>query len=255
MKYLIFLSLFLTAIFAPALSFSACWQSEEIAKIEGFSELEEEVILSFKDALDCLPVEGAAITLAGQTFETDSKGYLILPLEAFEEIEDDEVLIKAEKKGYITLESPVRVRIGTLLDKRFLMSKDLPVESARFVLQWGDEPQDLDLHLLSSDFHISFRHKKYIPQKARLDRDSLRGYGPETITLQKVNNKQKYHVFVDNFSVGEDINNEATVTVYINNKLDRVVRLPDTPMSAVKILEIENGHVSYVNKPVRKVKQ
>ncbi|MDH3975496.1 MAG: hypothetical protein OEV42_14560 [Deltaproteobacteria bacterium] len=134
------------------------------------------------------------------------------------------------------------------------MSKGLPLESARFVLQWGDEPQDLDLHLLSPNFHISFRHKKHVPQKARLDRDSLRGHGPETITLQKVSTSEKYEVYVDNFSVGEDINNEATVAVYMNNKLDRVVRLPDTAYKAVKILAIEKGQISYINKPVKRVK-
>lgn len=253
MKHLLLSILISFAVLISHNAFASCWQSEEVSRIEGFSELDDIIVLSFKDALDCKPVEGLSVTIGGQSFETDAKGYLELPLEAFEELEDDELFIEAAKKGYMTLKTPVRARIGTVLDKRFLMSKDIPLESARFILQWGDEPQDLDLHLLSPNFHISFRHKKYIPQKARLDRDSLRGYGPETITLQKINSAEKYEVYVDNFSVGEDINSEATVAVYMNNKLDKIVRLPNTALGAVKILEIENGHVTYVNKPVKRV--
>ena len=254
MKRFFFLIFLLLIAFTPILSFAACWQSDEISRIEGFSELEEEIILSFKDAVDCKPMEGVNVTLAGQIFTTDGKGYLVLPLEAFEELEDDEILLEAKKKGYITSKVQVRARIGTILDKRFLMSKDLPVESARFVLQWGDDPQDLDLHLVAPNFQISFRHRKHVPKKAKLDTDELRGYGPETITIEKVTNTDKYALFVDNFTVGEDINNEATVTVYMNNKQVKIVRLPDTVLRAVKILEIENGQVRYINKPVSKVK-
>jgi len=254
MKHLFFIFITSLILFTPFLSFAACWQSDEISRIEGFSELDEKIVFSFKDAVNCTPLEGVNVTMAGQSFTTDGKGYLVLPVEAFEDLEDDEILLQAQMKGYINLKTTVRARIGTVLDKRFLMSKDLPIESARFVLQWDIDPQDLDLHLVAPNFHISFRHKRHVPKKAKLDTDAMRGYGPETITIEKVGNSDKYELYVDNFSVGEDINNEATVTVYMNNKQDRVVRLPDTAYRAVKILQIENGQITYINKPVRKVK-
>ncbi|MDH3975497.1 MAG: hypothetical protein OEV42_14565 [Deltaproteobacteria bacterium] len=57
MKHLLMLTVLAMAFFAPHHLFASCWQPDEIARIEGFSELEEEIILSFKDALDCKPLK------------------------------------------------------------------------------------------------------------------------------------------------------------------------------------------------------
>ena len=254
MKHLFIFTLLSCLISIPLSAHAACWSSEEISRIDVFSELDETIILSFKDAVDCKPIDKLTVSLGEQTFSSDERGFLTLPIEAFEEIDDEDLFIKVTRKGYIPLKTNLRVRLGTVIDKRFLMSKDLPINNVRFVLQWGDLPQDLDLHLLAKDWHISFRDKKNVPKKARLDKDALRGYGPETITMERIDSGAEYTLYVDNFSVGDDINNEAIVYVYANNRLEKVVRLPDTMKRAVKILEIKNGQISYINRPVKRVK-
>ena len=255
MKRLFILTLLSFFIFISTAAQASCWSPEEVSRIDGFSELDETIILSFKDAVDCRPISGLAVTLGEQAFTSDEKGYINLPIGAFEDLDDEDLFIKVEKKSYIPLETDLRVRLGTVIDKRFLMSKELPLDNIRFVLQWGELPQDLDLHLLARNWHISFRDKKYVPKKARLDKDALRGYGPETITVESMDSSDEYALYVDNFSVGDDINNEAIVYVYTNNRLEKVVRLPDTMKRAVKILEVKKGQIAYFNKPVKRVNQ
>lgn len=254
MKHLFIFTLLSYFISMPLGAHAACWNSEEVSQIDGFSELDESIILSFKDAIDCKPITELTVTFGEQTFSSDERGYLTLPVEAFEELDDEDLFIKAVRNGYIPLKTNLRVRLGTVIDKRFLMSKDLPIDSIRFVLQWGDVPQDLDLHLVSRKWHISFRDKKNIPNKAKLNTDALRGYGPETITMKSIDTNNEYTLYVDNFSVGDDINNEAVVYVYANNQLENEVRLPGTMKRAVEILKIKNGQLSYINKPVTEVK-
>lgn len=254
MKHLFIFTLLSCFVVMPLSAHAACWNSEEVSRIDGFSELDETIILSFKDAVDCKPITGLKVTFGEQNFSSDERGYLTMPIEAFEDLEDEDLFINATKKGYISLKTNARVRLGTVIDKRFLMSKDLPIDNIRFVLQWGDLPQDLDLHLVAKNWHISFRDKKHVPKKARLDKDALRGYGPETITMKTIDSNEEYTLYVDNFSVGDDINNEALVYVYANNRLEKVVRLPDTMKRAVKVVEIKNAQLSYINKPVKRVK-
>ena len=65
------------------------------------------------------------------------------------------------------------------------------VSARRIVLSWEHQPQDLDAHLLwrdsstGMDRHI-FHGKTYYAedQSAWLDKDSMKGYGPESLTIE-----------------------------------------------------------------------
>ena len=91
-------------------------------------------------------------------------------------------------------------------------------------------------------------------KRAKLDIDETDGYGPETITVEKTRKENQYRLFVHNYSGDEDINSEAVVYIYAYNKLNKIVRLPETSKNAVKILDIKGNRFFYVNKPVAKVK-
>jgi len=222
---------------------SECWNVQEIASLS-FYELDELIVFSFKDAVTCNPVSQAKITIANHSLYTDAKGYISLPTRFFESIKDDSVFIIAQKNKYFTFKKNIKVMNGTVIDKRFIMSKRLPAGQARFVLQWGRKPKDLDLHLVGNDFHVSFRNMKVVKDKAHLDRDDINSYGPETITMDKIIRSNSYSVYVHNYSGEAPIDN-TQVSVYQNNKLDQVLTLPKTNKKAVKLLEIVDGIIDY----------
>jgi len=240
------LCIYFILLACPNLVVSECWDMQEISSF-AFKELDGSTVLSFKDAVSCTPLSNVFVDIENQSLKTDSNGYIVFPNKVIASMMDGSLRMVAKKDGYCTLKKDVRVMVGMIKDKRYLMTKRLPIGKARFVLQWGDKPRDLDLHLVGEDFHISYRNMKVAVQKARLDRDDVSSYGPETITLENIISSKKYDVYVHNYSGEVSINDQAQVSVYKNSKLDNVVILPQTTKPYVKILEIRNHEVQYLN--------
>ena len=227
----------------------SCWDDRERHDVEGFSEMEGTIVFSFKDAVSCEPIRGAEVVLAlpdrERTVTTGAKGYIVMPERIVDAMGEGIIGIRLKKDGYIPLETSISVQAGTIRSKRYLVSKDLPPESYRFVLQWDEKPADLDLHLLKDDtLHISYRHMRSIPDLARLDRDDMDGLGPETLTLDRVDAASTYRIFVHNYS-GEVPMAGGCVSVYAENRLDRVIPLPETKGRTVDILLIEGGKIRW----------
>jgi len=227
----------------------ACWGPQERAEIEGFSEMEGKLILSFKDAVNCEPIKGATVVLGVDRFETNHLGYIELSMAPFENTMDKHILLSVEKSDYIHLKTDLIVSAGTVINKRFALSHALPPEKVRFVLQWDELPKDLDLHLKSSGFHVSFRDKKYIPNQAKLDRDEMSGFGPETITLDKVLVGEEYNLWVDNYSGAPSFQGKARVDVYSGNQLFRSIQLASSSHKAMHVLTVKNGGIEILNRP------
>ncbi len=110
---LILLSLF---FLFQTISFADCWHINEIADIE-FEELDNSIILSFKDDVSCKKLENTKIKVLNNTLITDSNGYARLPLELLEKINNGFFPLTAEKDGYITLKSSLNFMVGTLFHK------------------------------------------------------------------------------------------------------------------------------------------
>ena len=145
---------FFSLLFFTGLS-HACWDLKERSNIEGFAELDDVLIISLKDAVSCKPLENVSVMLGELEYKTDSQGYIKLPMQPFASQMEASMSLKASKTGYITLSTDLLVEAGTVLNRRLVLSPVLPPGKTRFVLQWADEPQDLDLHLKGPDFHIS----------------------------------------------------------------------------------------------------
>ena len=242
MKKLLCLILVVGSLYAQS-----CWNSLDKSRLEE-AELDNKIILSFKDAVSCNPISNANVVLAGQKFKTDNKGELVLPLPP--DSIDVDVPLKVTKNGYIPLKQNIYVSVGTFWQKRFLMTEGLPIESARFVLAWGESPKDMDLHLISNDFHISYRNKSGDVNQANLERDAMSGYGPETITLNNLQDDKTYQVYVHQYSYDGNIDRKVTLSVYTNNQLDRVVSMPETMSRCILVATIQNRDVTYNLKPV-----
>jgi hypothetical protein len=238
----ILLILFITS----SLFAKGCWNTQENADMFDM-ELDEKVIFSFKDAVTCEPVNGAKVKFLGVIHTTNQKGQIEVPIPR-----DDlstNIPIHFEKKGYINLTQNILASVGSYWNTKFLVSKELPINSIRFVLSWGDKPKDLDLHLVSENFHISFRKTKSIINEVKLDRDSRKGYGAETITLDEVHRDQTYKLYVYNFSNEKKFSGKANVAIYKNNSLDKVVSI-DKNSRCVEVAEIHDEQINYTLKSV-----
>lgn len=167
--------------------------------------------------------------------KTDSKGIATLPTPFGKD--DSSVMMILKKEGYASM--AVKCPCDTFV---YAMSPVLTnLDSLRVVLSWDSEPSDMDLHAYFGNSHIYFDNKK--GNAANLDVDDTDGFGPETITIQKRQNGQKYVFFVHNFSSwAQEIRNgkgkytlpldklkNVKVYVYIGSSLVRTYSMPQIP--------------------------
>lgn len=248
MKAVVLIGICWLSVFGSVVQ-AACWERKEYREIEGFSEMENKLILSFKDAVSCDALENVTVKLGELVFTTDTRGYVTLSMAPFMDGGNFNIPMSVSKQGYATIKTKLKVAAGTVLNKRMLLSPSLAGNSMRFILQWNAEPNDLDLHLEGNGFHVSYRHMR-AGGAATLDQDEQQGFGPETITLNNVKQGQYYKLSVVNYSAEADMDEAAKVLVYVGDKLERIIPLIKTESRNVGVLEINNGHINPLQKIV-----
>jgi tetratricopeptide (TPR) repeat protein len=72
------------------------------------------------------------------------------------------------------------------------------LDGMRIVLNWGAEPSDLDSHLAYPNNHVYFSNKNGL--ESMLDVDDTTSYGPETITINRKHDGERYVYAVHDFS-------------------------------------------------------
>lgn len=242
LRKILFSGLFMSSLLAVS-----CWNTQEKA-LQEEAELDGKIVFSFKDAVTCEPITKADISFLNNHFITNNKGEVRMPIPPDDL--DDNIPIFVKKNGYIPLKQNIIASVGSYWQHRFLLSKTIPIHSVRFVLNWGETPKDLDLHLISDDFHISYRNK-ILSTQAKLDRDARNGYGPETITLNNLNENKNYKLYVYKYSANGNLDHNVHVSVYKNNELNKVVNLPDNISGkCIQILDIQNNRIHYDIKTV-----
>jgi len=147
--------------------------------------------------------------------------------------------VKAEKSGYISDSQQVLVVGGQeTTNVHFALSPTMPQGQWRIVLTWGQNPSDLDSHLLvpKSDtdptlgYHIYYEYKGSnnpdIYPYAYLDVDDTSSYGPETVTIFR-RLTQKYKYYVHHYAGSSDLaHSSAVVKVYIGSQLVKTYNVP-----------------------------
>jgi len=150
-----------------------------------------------------------------------------------------------------------------------LITAPLPPDKYRIVLSWGSTPADLDSHLIgcldtgSDEFHISYRNMRIYQDRAVLDIDAVKGYGPETITMREISSGRYIycvHDFTNRRASSSSLlaGSTAEVRVYQGAALLHVIQVPHLEGTLWRVLEIDGkartvriiNEMSYQSDPV-----
>ncbi len=213
----------------------------------------DEIPLYFSDSQTGKPVKGLEILLESEDGDveesavTDRKGFA-----SFSDLEDGEYVVTIKSETYVEEEFYFEIRAGMPLSWHFSVTKAPEPGSLRLVLDWGEKPNDLDLHLeQAGGYHISYRSSRTAADgSAWLDVDCMSGYGPETITVGKWTRDKVYSVYIIDYSDrGTTYSNalsksSATVRVYNENGLIKSFSVPGGNGNRWNVCTIKNEEVS-----------
>ncbi|MBE7503058.1 MAG: immunoglobulin domain-containing protein [Verrucomicrobiales bacterium] len=211
------------------------------------------------DAADGRLLPGVEVVVGGVTNITDSSGrYRITGLPLPELVADFDadrtsgeapltvqflnlssisaLELSARTNGYVTYVSRhVDVSTNTLTNLSFSMTPAPKPGAMRLVLNWGENPQDLDIHLVTAPlpggryevfYPVDQRGSLIMPPFAQLDVDDTDSYGPETITIAQFFDGT-YYCFVHKYAGFGDLGgSKAVVNLYDSSGLVRSIPVP-----------------------------
>jgi hypothetical protein len=208
--------------------------------------------LRFIDAVEGKPVDGARVNVNGiGTFTTDIQGIITFP-----EQEDGFYTLEFSKQGYISSKVEFEVKLNNVFTNNISVSPVLKGDYMRIVLDWGQRPSDLDLHLeKEGGYHISYRNMHNADDgSVLLDHDAMYGFGPETITLMETELRSVYRLYVHDYTNGsrssstELARSGAVVRVYGRNGLLRTFYVPSNLRGTRwDVFRIVNGEITINN--------
>lgn len=173
------------------------------------------------------------------------------------DLEPDLYTIRITADKYIEEEFEFVIKEGkNYSGEKFTISPELTRGTARIVLEWNAEPQDLDSYLRGStdagkDVFVNFRRKQAKTGNdviAELDLDDLDGYGPETTTIYDLNGVYEFQV-ADFRRTRTMKEYGATVKVYLPDKEPVTITIdPSTDVKDIWIVcEIDHGKLNVIN--------
>ncbi|HPS30819.1 MAG TPA: hypothetical protein PLZ43_11225 [bacterium] len=218
-----------------------------------FDEMNEKLTLFFKDALTGKGIPGASFTLEDEYGTTNADGMVTIPFSGFSEMEKIFTGV-FEREGYITSKIEVRVMAGGVFTNHYSISPKL-TGKLRIIIDWDKKPDDLDAHFIKKNlYHISYRDMKSYEDQVLLDKDERNGFGPETITVLKLDEAGSYAYFIYDYTNREKKNSDALgksrahVTVYNNSRIIYNYYIKEGKGTMWEVFSIENGVFKTENK-------
>ncbi len=219
---------------------------------DAFNELDGKLTVHFVDALTGRPISKGNVVLENiGTFETDHNGHIFFSTDLVEA----KILMTFSHPKYITTELYLEILANSLFHNRFSISPILPLGYVRIVLDWGDKPPDLDLHLVKTgEYHISYRNMKAAADgMAKLDRDDVNGFGPETITITQIDENANYQLYVHDFTnrdyPSSDALGKSKATIKVYGERNKLLEVFSVSRSYTgnkwNVFNIINGKIVY----------
>jgi hypothetical protein len=197
----------------------------------GLMKLDKRIPMRFGNALDGKAIAGAQVEIPGiGSFVTDNRGIISFP-----EQPDGAYTLLFTKPGFISTEIAFKIQLSTVIFNWYSISPGLEGDF-RFVLDWGEQPADLDLHFeKQGGYHISYRNMRTLADgSGKLDRDDTSSYGPETITVTRAESSGAYQLYVIDYTNRNNNSSPAlsrsgaTIRVYSHNRLLDTFAVPET---------------------------
>jgi len=156
-----------------------------------FERVETYANITVKDAQTGSVLPGATIAITRGvepggpsvgTYTTDAQGIVNIQLDS------GDYVLNISKDGYIVTNANMTLQPDIVNNSTYALSRELGENEFRIVLTWGENPSDLDSHLLgyipgSSDAFRIYYSGKTAGSFANLDVDDTTSFGPETITI------------------------------------------------------------------------
>jgi len=152
--------------------------------------------------------------------------------------------VEMSKNGFITSTS-TSISLSSDLYQELTITPVITASEASIVLTWGDEPQDLDSHLIKKDKYEIYWDNQSISlptgETASLDTDDTDGYGPETISLDNLDDTTIYTYYVYNYSDESPISTSNAVVSVTFGSDTFTFRPPNQSGRTWTVFTIENG--------------
>ncbi len=140
----------------------------------------------------------------------------------------------ASKEGFAPTMVNIIVQKTNSGNQNGTMTPVLSVDDYRIVLTWGENPRDLDSHVVGtltsgSSFHVYYNHKSQYDggtEICNLDVDDTTSYGPETITLHATTSKPYYYYIYRYAGSGTVASSGAQINVYQGERLVTTFNVP-----------------------------
>lgn len=163
-----------------------------------------------------------------KTATTDANGYYTLSLPV------GNYTVIATKSGYTSSSFNIVSQRGTTDNQNGLITPVISGDDYLITLTWGEEPEDLDSHLVGKTSNGSTYHVYWKTEEAyengdiicELDYDETYGFGPEHTTLTTVSDDAHYFYVYKYSGYGSLASSGAKVTVEQGNKVIAVFNVP-----------------------------
>ena len=157
------------------------------------------------------------------------------------------------KEGYNNVVSEFTLEAGENRNgDQHIMSPVLASGQLRIVLTWGDQPSDLDSHLVGTmdngtRVHVYWVERQAPGNIANLDVDDITSFGPETTTINDLNGQ--FDFYVHNYSQTGNMGSVsgARITVYLQNGHTETVNVNPSCTDFWHVLRIDHGNVTILN--------
>lgn len=143
--------------------------------------------------------------------------------------------LEASKDGFVTgYANIISGNADSCKNQNIVLSPELPEGEYRIVLTWGENPSDLDSHVVGtlsdgSTFHTYYNNEKVNDgdiEVCNLDVDDTNSYGPETITLRPTTASPYYYYIYHYAGSGSMATSEAQIKLYKGNTLLNTYYVP-----------------------------
>jgi hypothetical protein len=208
------------ALIEPTVASPDCVPTENLASLHGV----------VRDATTGLGIANARVAVNGAVTTSSGSG----DYSAAGIIPSEHVLVTASASGYQPFSMVLSIGPDESVQQDLVLVPSAQYANQyRFVLTWGEHPQDLDSHMWvplgdESYYHIVFYDKGTLagPPYAELDVDDVTSFGPETITLLPNYDGLYTYAVYEWTGDGTLATSSAVVQIYAGNNLTHVLNVP-----------------------------